>query len=45
MLTKILVIVSISVAMVFAMFLFGKTMDGNSDETKDTTANKDANSK
>ena len=45
MLTKTLVIVGVSVAIVVAMFLFGKAMDGKPDETKDTGANKDASSK
>ena len=45
MLTKMLIIVGVSVATVVAMFLWGKTMDGKADEVNDANDKKDANTK
>jgi len=45
MLTKILIIVGVSIATVVAMFLWGKTMDGKPDEANDANDKNDANTK
>ena len=45
MLTKMLIIVGVSIATVLAMFLWGKTMDGKPDGANDTNDKNDANTK